>query len=52
MARDRVWIVFSVLVGLLVPLAIYLLNGALAPWMFVLGATIGFSLWYFKLPLL
>lgn len=52
MTRDRLWIVFSTLVGLSVPLAIYLVNGALAPWVFILGATIGFSLWYYKIPLL
>jgi len=30
-----------------VPLAIYLINGAIEPWAFVLGAVIGFSYWYF-----
>jgi hypothetical protein len=30
-----------------VPLAIYLINGTVAPWAFVLGAVLGFAYWYF-----
>jgi hypothetical protein len=37
----------SVVVGLAVPVAIFLINGTLAPWAFVLGAVIGFGYWYF-----
>jgi hypothetical protein len=37
----------SLAVGLAVPIIIYLINGALEPWMLVLGAVIGFSYWYF-----
>jgi hypothetical protein len=34
-------------IALAVPLAIYLVNGTVEPWAFVLGAVIGFSYWYF-----
>jgi hypothetical protein len=37
----------SVAIGLAVPLAIYLINGAIEPWAFVLGAVIGFLLLVF-----
>ena len=30
-----------------VPLAVYLVNGTVEPWAFVLGAVIGFCYWYF-----
>jgi hypothetical protein len=33
----------SFAVALAVPLAAYLVNGTLEPWMFVLGAVIGFN---------
>ncbi|WP_425906832.1 hypothetical protein [Nitrobacter sp. TKz-YC02] len=33
----------SLAVALAVPLAAYLVNGTLEPWMFVVGAVIGFS---------
>ena len=37
----------SVAIALAVPLAIYLINGTIEPWAFVLGAVLGFSYWYF-----
>ncbi|MDR6304164.1 hypothetical protein GGQ85_001865 [Nitrobacter vulgaris] len=37
----------SLTVALAVPLAAYLVNGTLEPWMLVLGAVIGFSYRYF-----
>jgi len=36
-----------VAVALAVPPAIYLVNGVVEPWGFVLGGVIGFSYWYF-----
>jgi len=39
--------VTSVAIGLAVPLVIYLVNGTIEPWAFVLGAVIGFGYWYF-----
>jgi hypothetical protein len=40
--------IMSVAVALAVPMVIYLLNGTIEPWAFVLGAVIGFSYWYFR----
>ena len=37
----------SVAVGLAIPLLVYVLNGTVEHWTFVLGAVIGFSNWYF-----
>ena len=37
----------SVAIALAVPLAVYLVNGTLESWAFVLGAVVGFSYWYF-----
>jgi hypothetical protein len=37
--------VISAAIGLAVPLAIYLVNGVVAPWTLVLGGIIGFSSW-------
>ncbi len=34
-------------IALAVPLAIYLINGTVEPWAFVLGAVVGFNYWYF-----
>jgi len=39
--------VVAVAIALAVPLAIYLINGSVEPWAFVLGAVVGFSYWYF-----
>ena len=39
--------VVAVVIALAVPLAIYLINGTVEPWAFVLGAVVGFSYWYF-----
>ena len=44
--------IVSIGVALAVPCLIYLVNGALEPWMFVLGAVFGSTYWYFKIPLL
>ena len=37
----------AVAIALAVPLAIYLVNGTIEPWSFILGAVIAFSYWYF-----
>ena len=34
-------------IALAVPLTTYMVNGAVEPWAFVLGAVIGFCYWYF-----
>ena len=39
--------IISVVIALAVPTAIYLINGTIEPWTFVLGAVLGFSYWYF-----
>jgi hypothetical protein len=39
--------IMSVAVALAMPMAIYLINGTIEPWAFVLGAVVGFSYWYF-----
>jgi hypothetical protein len=38
--------VTSVVIGLAVPLAVYLVNGTVEPWAFVLAAVVGFLFWY------
>ena len=37
----------AVAISLAVPLAVYLINGTVEAWAFVLGAVIGFGFWYF-----
>jgi hypothetical protein len=37
----------SVALGVAVPLMIYIMNGTLEPWMFVLALVIGVSYWLF-----
>jgi hypothetical protein len=39
-------ILSSIAIGLAVPLVIYLVNGTIEPWTFILGAVIGFGYWY------
>jgi hypothetical protein len=34
-----------------VPLAVYLVNGTVEFWAFLLGAVMGFCCWYFVIPL-
>jgi hypothetical protein len=31
---------------------VYLVNGTVEPWAFVLGAVIGFGYWYFGIPII
>ncbi|MCB1412538.1 MAG: hypothetical protein KDJ76_05380 [Xanthobacteraceae bacterium] len=37
----------SLVAAAAVPAALFCINGVLEPWMFVLGAVIGFGCWYF-----
>jgi len=37
----------AVAIACAVPVVVYLINGSLEPWSFVLGAVVGFSYWYF-----
>jgi len=37
----------SVAIAIAVPAAIYLVNGTIEPWAFVLGAVAGVTYWYF-----
>jgi hypothetical protein len=39
--------ILSLMVAVAVPGALYAINGVLEPWMFILGAVIGFGCWYF-----
>jgi hypothetical protein len=45
-ARRFVHLAIPLAITLAVPLAIYLINGVVEPWTFVLGAVIGFGVWY------
>jgi hypothetical protein len=39
--------IIALLIGLAVPLAVYLVNGTIDTWAFVLGAVAGSTYWYF-----
>lgn len=45
-ARWFLYLGIPLAIALAVPLAIYLINGVIEPWTFVLGAVIGFGVWY------
>jgi hypothetical protein len=39
--------ILSLIIAAGAPVALYFVNGVLEPWMFILGAVIGFGCWYF-----